>query len=1671
MNSFGRRVLSLLLCICMILSVVPVFAFADETVSDVQQDITVVAEEAAEETDVETEEETEEETEVETEEETEEEIEEETEVETEEETNNAAAQEVKALFDTLCAKYYREFDGEQWVLFETLLATMRVEDMIAYLDGFGYAMNALNTLPDEQKATVEAEYANQIVFLTNLAMAINEKAASPETTALVQNWFDVDVTDGYYNIISEKHYGLVPGAEEAEIVLNNASGTRRQVVHVFKVDGSKVDILPGYYGIDKDVTLLENQTDAKVTDTAAYYENTLGYDLVGGMNIALAYDSNAPYSFLVYEGKVLQDYHSDDPLMNQHSGSCSTYLAVYKDGSCELRSKSEPLKGDEWHAVGANFGWLVKDGELATKTPERTSAAASRSMLGILPDGSLIMCMVDGRSANNSVGLSNYEMGEFMLALGCVNAVNGDGGGSSTFISRREGETNLTMRSVPSDGAERPTLHSVFLAKKAGVEPGIFDHANIQTDYDYFVPATTYDFDVVAIDTTGVEMAMPEGGSWSVSDTAFGTINENGVFVSSGKLGEVTIKYTVSETVAEKTIIIANPTVAKFTLDSTVLPYSKSTELLLDVWADKIGEYEMYFQADSFDWSVTAETAGTLNLDKMTYTATSDESVKGVTITAAYKHAEMDKLTFQIDFGKGSEIIAGWDFENGDVSEWMGFDAAKQWSIENGVNNTLVGSDPFAGQYSDSDTAKTFLATKENGQVKNGQYALGVELDYKNSSFAGWSYNHLMNVGEKRVLRDVANGLNATTLGMWVYVPEGAPGLAMQAQLCAGVSADGVISFAGGNFMFTTVSGAKKTLNSCTEADIPASRWMYATFDLTPYDYVCTLEPFSTQGHSRSPSFIRFYIKPMNPSTWTFYFDDITLDYSSAVDDREEPVFGEIQYATEDTAVNADGAAINASSAAFSASVADYQKNNMSGLNTTTAQIYLDGMKVDTQLSGNIMATAGNISLSSGKHTVTFEIADMLGNYAQKSASFTVAATEEKSLVYVAGRNDSGNKPEYDSVYYIDLKTDNAKNVQYVEANIQLNTSNKWELEGMTVAPGYEVEYIIPDQERDYVTFAASDDMNSVENVVCIMLTRTDDCTLTGEQTLLSLPVRVWSWEGVNHTTGKPITPEEQFASGYCPIVTIDYEVLTGFVETSDGDVVTFGGNDSVETMLNDNINPWHVHEVVALEDKAATCDENGYTGRTYCYGCASVIDWGNQVVSAGHSDDYDYYSGILACPECGEVANITGLIEHNGFTYYAIAGNLQKQWQQIGDDWYFFYANSYKGAWGNLTAGSAAVPVIYKMENGKLSSGVWVEVENGVRYYYGPSYYKTSWVTIDGEKYYFDSNGYRLTGYNLIKLSRYSKEDDYQMYLFAEDGKLLETLSHTGLLEANGNIYYLVNGIGNHAGLIQIGEDFYYINSDYMAVTGEKTISADWTNGLKPAGTYTFGPDGKMIQEPEVQLNGFHGDYYYIDGAIQMTGLTKVGEDYYYFSTTNGVMSRNITKMIYRIHESCDLPQGEYTFDADGKVVFPEPELENGIIGDYYYVDGVIQKPGLIKIGEDYYYFSTTNGVMSRNVTKMIYRIHESCDLPQGEYTFDADGKVVFPEPEVQNGIVGDYYYINGVIQKPGLIKIGEDYYYFSTTNGIMTRGMTKMIYRIHESCDLPKGEYTFGADGKVIF
>ncbi len=1418
--------------------------------------------------------------------------------------------------------------------------------------------------------------------------------------------FDASVTNGYFSVISENTYALASGATETELVLNNANGNDRKVVHYFEVDtkNENIEVLPGYYGIDKldpDNLALDGVADKKefwkaeqLTKTVAYYED-LGYNVVGAMNTALAYDSNAPYGYMVWDSVVLGT-------PEVHKGA-QTYLAIDGDGNCELRSMSTALKGNEVTAISANFGWLVKDGKLSKTKVERTSSDASRSMIGIKADGTLLFCQVDGRNAPISSGLSDYEMGEMMLALGCVNAVNCDGGGSSTFVSKREGEAENTMRSIPSDGSERATINSVILVSKAK-PTGEFDHAVLKTDYEYFAPYSTGIVTAQGVDSAGGPAAVPtEDIGWTV-DSTYGTIKD-GIFVSNGTKGDVKITMTYKgENVGEKIIHVLDPDVFALSLDETVLPYSKSMTV----------DFNCTYGAD--DWAVCVDGAYTLKLsDNSAATlednkiiATSDESIKGVDVTAIYKADNSITDVLKVTFGKGSEII--YDFEDGTTAGFVGFDEAKQWCIDNGVNNTIVGSNPLAGQFNEQLVSTTFVSDKNDGGiVRNGRHALAWSLDNTDATFSNWSYNVIFNIGETIVLRDVANGKNATTLGMWLYIPEGATGLAFQSQLYT--KSGDTFTHWQAHFMFETVSGERKNLNSCTEADIPESRWVYASIDLTGYDYVCTPIP-TLEGNNRTPSFIRTYIKPEVPATHTFYIDDITLDYSSAVDDRVLPKITDVSYTTADESVVLEnGATVVGNTVAFSATVSDNQK-----LDLTSGKIYIDGNALENvAVSGKYLASE-SVTLTSGVHTVVFEIKDALSNAAKVSRTFTVKGD---AVFTLGGHNDSGDLPEIDSIYYVDINTADINAVQSITASLKLQNANTWETEGIKVADGFRLSSVSFNETKDILTLELERNSNPIDE---------------NEDTIVSIPVRLWSWDGVNHITNQPIAPEKQFSTGYCPTVKVDCEIIRGTVVFADTDyngyLGAFGGEISKATKINDILYPWHVHDKeLTVLNIDGTCVSDGFENRTYCESCKSVIDWGTKISATGHK-----YDKNGDCIYCDENTTMTGLYETDGNWYYFVNGTAVSGWQMIENDWYYFDADTKIGADGDVKIGV----ITYNFKDGKLTSGVWAKTLYGMRYYYGPDFYndRGSWRNIDGKDYYFEK-GVRLEGgYELV----FENQKNRNWYYFNEDGSCDKNVKlEDGFYTDRNGYAYSKDGEGL-SGLQKIDGKYYYFDEKGYALKNGTYANflfgddyAAFTGLLEKDGVLYYYENGRTAS---YGLHEIDGDYYYVywGGKVKTDGK-------YYVDTTN-----------------CDLPVGNYTFGADGKMLDGVADV-NGTL--YLYINGKTASYGLYELNGDYYY-SYWGGLLKTD--GKYYVDTTNCDLPTGNYTFGKDGKMLDGVVEIDGTL---YLYENGKTATCGLFEIDGDYYYSYWGGVLKTDGK---YYVDTTYCDLPIGNYTFSKDGKML-
>ena len=307
--------------------------------------------------------------------------------------------------------------------------------------------------------------------------------------------------------------------------------------------------------------------------------------------------------------------------------------------------------------------------------------------------------------------------------------------------------------------------------------------------------------------------------------------------------------------------------------------------------------------------------------------------------------------------------------------------------------------------------------------------------------------------------------------------------------------------------------------------------------------------------------------------------------------------------------------------------------------------------------------------------------------------------------------------------------------------------------------------------------------------------------------------------------------------------------------------------------------------------------------------------------------------------------------------------------------------------------------------------------------------------------------------------------------YYFDENGIILhdEDTGKNGILKDGEDLFYYVDGIKAPAGMIKIGDDYYYANSKGQLIVNQ-TYYCSRMNGLMEEGTYAFDAEGKLIQGA-TDKNGIVEDddgvlRYYVNGKVTYVGLIEIDGDFYYVRSSGEV----VTDCVYWITWTHGLKEaGYYTFDENGKLTGTP---KNGIVEEdgvlHYYVNGKLTYAGLIKIGDDYYYVNSKCEV----VCDCDYYISWTHDLlPQGKYHFDADGKLTGSVAPLKNGIYEEdgslYFYRNGERAYAGLIQIDGDYYYVRSTCEVV-HDRSYYVYWTHGL--MPEGYYNFDSAGRMI-
>ena len=487
------------------------------------------------------------------------------------------------------------------------------------------------------------------------------------------------------------------------------------------------------------------------------------------------------------------------------------------------------------------------------------------------------------------------------------------------------------------------------------------------------------------------------------------------------------------------------------------------------------------------------------------------------------------------------------------------------------------------------------------------------------------------------------------------------------------------------------------------------------------------------------------------------------------------------------------------------------------------------------------------------------------------------------------------------------------------------------------------------------------------------------------------------------------------------------------------------------EVIVAQEIIPAIGHKAVIRDAKDATLTEEGYTGDTYCSVCNELLKKGEVIPKSGAVITW-VVNGTQTTQvyEKGKTPTFPGTPEkpETARYRYVFAGWDQEIVPVTSDATYT--AQFTQVGKNGLCVEGADTYWIANGENVAFPGLIRINVGSEAQPHYHYYYFGEDGKAVKDGNYKVDKN-------NDLPLPAYQ-------YCFDADGVIIhdDDTSKNGICPGDGSKYYYVDGVKVGEGLICVGGAFYYARTS----TGEIVRNCDYwiakTNGYPiEARTYHFDADGKMVIDGFVDING--GTYYFVKGECAK-GLTKIGEDYYFFNAGSGLMYKDANMWVPA--NDYGVEPGMHYFDAEGKMFVPNVETgvkkivaENGKL--YFTIDGVKMVNGLYEL-DGAYYFARYDGTLVTNGSAYV----ETTELSgNGWYGFGADGKLIMTGFVTGNGKT--YYYADGVRAK-GLTKIGEDYYFFNAGSGMMYKDANMWVPA--NSYGVEPGMHYFDADGKMF-
>ena len=868
--------------------------------------------------------------------------------------------------------------------------------------------------------------------LPTAAFAIKGTDTNPQSTDAITSTVSNNLSKGSnidgtsYRVTSVKNYSIAPDISESVIITNNDAGNSQTVANVMQVNPNegRAKIVAGY-GNRNPKEL--GWTLKTTTEQAHVYERETGLNVVGGVNASwFNINTGEPSGYLVMNGVV------------HHDNSSRAFLAAFDDGSVNVFREGTTLAQAEAsqsekqgkavqivEAVDALVA-MVWDGKVVV-SQSGNGGYYPRTSVGVKADGTVVLFQADGTMAPRSVGYTAEEEARMMVALGCVAAIQLDEGGSSTYLSQREGESDLTMRNTPAGGSERVVSGTILVVSTVAAS-GEFDHAAVTPDGEYYTPNSTVELTASAMDFSGAPAkALPADAVFTVSDAAMGTVSEtavNGsgasaVFTSSGKTGDVTIDLiSGGKTVGSTILHVQEPDALSFASSEVNLNYNDVSDL---GFRATYQSEQVHLKDGDINWAISDPDAGSFANNR--FAVTSNVKYSGSpTVTATRGDLS---ATVTVNIGMEPTMI----LDGGDEDPWDYSTIGTTVESFGGMASNAVATYHYAGRGGVvkgsivSDTAEEYADI-----VRFGHKAIKLEYDWTGLTGTDGA---CLGLGD-----NLAIDGTPTALGVWVYIPEGVPVPWLRAQIATSTNngqswTNAYVNFSNGS------AGSGEGLKT---------GWQYLEADLTQYAgaliransgmlfraMVTTggIGWYTTDGVKLDKGDLKGYI----------LLDNFCVVYGANNQDVTAPVVTSIQLVNDDGTKTEleDGMTLHSDKLRFFVTYHDSEETDPYATGVESAYFYFDGTyrgKYDCDILGS---TSGLMHFGNGLHSITFYLKDGYGNVTRETRYFTVEA--EKPDVPNIALNTLG-VPTVGKTWQLALASDDPASITSLTATISVTRS------------------------------------------------------------------------------------------------------------------------------------------------------------------------------------------------------------------------------------------------------------------------------------------------------------------------------------------------------------------------------------------------------------------------------------------------------------------------------------------------------------------------------------------------------------------------------------------------------------------------------------------------------